>query len=229
MSISLDSFIPLGTFCYSANILKSLGLRSHAYPLDYTFAKLSHISHMLETKFDKLLDKELLYPAITLGPNKSTGHMLYGHLFRHHDLTDESQLSAMKRRVDRLLENLQMGSIYLCTLNEAHGDYVQESTDGVTLSIEQLEFCNRVIEFYQLNRIIMIYLKHGSESDVRVYNLMPRIYLVSVTSSLGVMNTRFDGLGGKVMNTQNGMHLYCSATEKKLRESLVTLYHHLTQ
>jgi hypothetical protein len=230
-SSSALSALSLGTFCYTANILKALGLRKAAYPLDYTFENIGHVNHMLSTNFKYLLDRSLIYPAISNQTRTTTGHLIYGHIFRHHDLINNEVYERMLIRVERLRMSLSAGTACFITLNEAHRDPILKVRDQEINLPKMLEFTEQCISRYSgMNQCIFIQLRHAFESKVHTYTLpsnrthtsvCKRTLIIDVASNIG--NIHIDRLGKKIINIQDGARLYCKKTEGKLKAQIMSI------
>ena len=115
----MTTFVSIGPYCITADILKKYNLRSVAYPFDYIFSSLEMVSHCLRDNFDIFLDKQYHKESIhspvasvhTYYNNFLTTPLLKQHLhgrkdkslFLHHNIKDENIYQSFKRRAHRLL------------------------------------------------------------------------------------------------------------------------------
>lgn len=202
-----QKIVPLGTFCYSANLLKAIGLRRHAYPLDYAFVKPADLVTLISTRFNCLLDIDFLYPCITSG-HITTAHLMYGHIFRHHNLFDKAVLTRMHNRLNRLIEELLSGCTIVLTVNEAHGDVMIKNNAQYNIAYDGLS--RLIAQYNSRNRMLLVQLRYQTEARIDLSTIDTRVRLLDVASSKGQACKEF-------INTQNGLHLYCSRSEIMVR------------
>jgi hypothetical protein len=130
-----NEFISIGPFCGSAAMIKKANLRMLSYPFDHMFSTLDMIEHCIEDNFETLLNENVIYrnDALfrsvgileTCSSNKYYEKFLYNNdiilggysannennslipVFRHHDLTDNSDKTKLERRCKRFLDILK--------------------------------------------------------------------------------------------------------------------------
>jgi hypothetical protein len=145
-------FISIGPYCDAAGILKKHNLRLSSYPFDYIFSSLELIKHAIGDKFHIFLDEQYYRPGTV---STSTRHSFYctyldtdilythhrmsgypvhykvscGNLFNHHNMFDDKNHDAFKRRCDRLLQLLASDTkivfVYYNKYTTAYDDLIE--------------------------------------------------------------------------------------------------------
>jgi len=213
----IETVIPLGTFCFTANILIRLDVRRKAYPFDFTFQKIDYLSYLLRTDFADLFDKQYLYPCIVKSACATTGHLKYGYIFRHHDLFDPIVMEKMCRRLERLRQSLGGGCVAVTTLNEAHDDYllINQSPHIKMASLRILKLLSSLLMHNQSNCLVVIQLRHGPLPMVETIIRQPSLSVIDVVSPLGTKARN------GCINVQDGSRLFCLTSQAKLEKSLL--------
>lgn len=108
-------FCSLGSFCYSAQLLRRNNLREESNPFDWLFSNIDMIKHCIEDDFKSFLDKSYYYSVNPAegSDEKRCQHRLYESddkypVFNHHDpLTIDEHYEHFVRSVDRFRKTLQ--------------------------------------------------------------------------------------------------------------------------
>ena len=170
--------IPMGTFCLPTFLLKKIGLRKEAYPLDYCFCPLRSTIHLLETEFTELLNKAHLKCFIEPTDGRTvTSHSLYHpQMFNHQDLNDKNIYEKLIKRKNRLIERLNEGCDIVILLGH-NEDYIKSSQEIIKISI--------LIKKYNINnRILSIYLSYK--------DIQPKISFVTLNNEANLIKVEFN-------------------------------------
>ena len=119
------TFISIGPYCTTADILKKHKLRNLAYPFDYIFSSLEMVKHCINDRFNIFLDKQyhkqagcrsqhLFYQKFIDTEILRKHHLAYNFpsiamnmtkrdIFLHHNICDEMIYESFVRRCNRLL------------------------------------------------------------------------------------------------------------------------------
>ena len=106
--------VPLGLRCSLSDTLKSVSLRIHALPFDWTYTTLKLIKDILEDNFEKLLDQDCYAyeGSRQQGIHPRVSHRIYrseclrtknidGAMFVHHDPISVLGIRHVRRAVER--------------------------------------------------------------------------------------------------------------------------------
>lgn len=139
-------FCSLGSFCYSAQVLRRNNIRDESNPFDWLFSSVKMVKHCIEDDFNAFLDKSYYYSVNPAegSDEKRCQHSLYESddnypVFNHHDpLTIDEHHKHFVRSVDRFRKTLQSTEkkVFL---------YINRSKDNRNLEellIESLLFTN---------------------------------------------------------------------------------------
>jgi hypothetical protein len=188
-------FIPLGTFCLPAELLKKAALRKEAYPLDYAYSSLPLIRQLLGTSFEKLLDPRYLqhYEADRGTGLACTGHRLFGgRMFLHHDLSDKDLYARFCVRRERLLQRLRDGCVCVSMVN------LCENTSVDTLA-EFREILALLRLYNPRNQLLAFELKEAWMGDaISVHSVRPGFDYVKVVSAVTRLNSSYITTGGEL-------------------------------
>lgn len=95
------TFISVGPYCGTANILQSLNLREKSYPFDYIFSSLEMVKHAINDKFRVFLDKQFYEKGSS---SENMHHSFYSSfietdlLQKHHDLHSLPEIANKSRK-----------------------------------------------------------------------------------------------------------------------------------
>lgn len=103
--------VSLGTHCYAAQLIRSVGLKRASYPFDWIFASPAAVVDMVEDGFARFLDPRQFVP-VPLARRHEPGAGLCAHayyrdalavplMFAHRDPTEPDQLAYYRRCVAR--------------------------------------------------------------------------------------------------------------------------------
>lgn len=197
----LPHIVPLGSFCFSASLLKRHGNRSCAYPFDWSFISLASVVTLVRNNLADLLDENKLTFSVGANGQRLTGHRDYGpNLFYHHDLSIDNTFSAFQRRSQRLITSLQSGSKFLCTVN--YSEY------GPTVFAQLRQLAAVLREKSALNELTAVTLMPGFENDMISTYTSDEFRLILVYS-----NHVRPGDGNYITD---GLRLYSSCLEEDL-------------
>lgn len=193
--------VPLGSFCFSASLLKRHGHRACAYPFDWSFISLASVVKLVRNNLSDLLDESKLIFPVGGNGQQPTGHLDYGsNLFYHHDLSIEQTFNSFQRRSQRLISSLQSGSRFLCTVN--YSEY------GPTVFVELGQLVAALREKSSLNELTAVLLMPGCKNDMISTYVSDGCRLILVYSS----HAR-TGDGNYITD---GLRLYSSCLEDDL-------------
>lgn len=109
-------FCSLGSFCYSAQLLRRNNLREESNPFDWLFSSIDMVKHCIEDDFKSFLDKSYYH---TVGPHEGStkircNHRLYSlnadynPVFNHHNpLENDDDYQHFVRSIDRFKKILK--------------------------------------------------------------------------------------------------------------------------
>lgn len=108
-------YCSLGSFCYSAQILRRNNIRQESNPFDWLFSNIEMVKHCIEDDFNAFLDKSYYYSVNPAegSDEKRCQHKLYESddkypVFNHHDpLTIDEHYQHFVRSVDRFRNTLK--------------------------------------------------------------------------------------------------------------------------
>ena len=149
--------VSLGTSCYSAWPLQSLGLRPTAYPFDWLFSTPAMVTHMLEDRFTTFLDPAYFEPAVRTAPEASRDSRVCHHsyyrenfgvdwVFNHHDLSRPEVAASYRRRVDHFVAALEDGRKILLLMVNIEGETTQASFERLCLAIDRYGTGNTLLQ-----------------------------------------------------------------------------------
>jgi hypothetical protein len=99
----INYVIPLGSNCYVASYLKRNNIKLTSYPFDWIFSYPNDIIDMLETNFEKILDKNCyLYKDDTIDYNFHNIYCPTLRMFNHYNPYKESDYKYVERCINRL-------------------------------------------------------------------------------------------------------------------------------
>jgi len=128
------NIVSIGPLCITAGTLKSVNLRTQAYPFDWIFSSLSMVKDCIETGFSNFLNKDFLVKTGATSSTNTHYKCCQENIFNHHDLTDESTYNTYKRRCERFMNTLKHKGMYMLymvkdTEEEAYGNFLDEFVD----------------------------------------------------------------------------------------------------
>jgi len=191
----MTPFIPLGTFCLPAQLLKKAALRKEAYPLDFAYSSLPLIRHLLSTHFEELLDPRHLQFG---GPDPATGlpvtgHCLFGErMFLHHDLSDQALYERFCARQERLLRRLRDGCVCVSMVNTCENPGVD--------TLAEFKQIHALLKLYNpRNKLFAFELNEAWMGDaISVHPVQPGLDYVKVVSAVTRLNTSYITTGGEL-------------------------------
>jgi hypothetical protein len=97
--------LPIGDFCFGAQLVEDSGGRMKSLPFDWVFTTPKIIQRILNSGFDDFIQIEYLQSQ---HPKRQCGHSLYKNtdFFNHHDPSREPDRSAFQRRIERFKDLL---------------------------------------------------------------------------------------------------------------------------
>lgn len=114
-------FVSLGSYCAVSTALQALGLRKHAYPLDWARSPMDGVAHCVEMEFEDFLT---FSTCQTIGAYQVFGPSAWGGSFWHHDPEAMGSSSEFIRRIDRFLGMgdvpPSMPRVFVRALNSSH-------------------------------------------------------------------------------------------------------------
>lgn len=177
-------YCSVGSFCQSAEILRSLGLREFSGPFDWMYINIDIIKHCLEDDFKSFLDKSN-YQQIEkpMTHNDSIcGHSLYsplidykyetvpGAFFVHEDLTvNDEAYESYSRRIDRFRELIKSDEKLVLLYMYKN----REPENSEKALIEALLFTPFLDKYVKNYRLILIYHSIGEQNHslIKGHNL----------------------------------------------------------
>ena len=110
----MTTFVSIGPYCITADILKKYKLRDSAYPFDYIYSSLEMVSHCIRDEFNMFLNKDHhtqchhspvsskhTYYQKFLDTPLMKQHLQHNYndtsLFLHHNIINEDTYNAFKR------------------------------------------------------------------------------------------------------------------------------------
>lgn len=103
--IEFKEACPIGNYCFSAQFLKEVGVRTCSYPFDWLFTSVSSTTHILKDDFVQFMNKDNFIDVQDVVPNQNgrqAGHKLYHpNFFNHKNPREDKDYQYYERCIDR--------------------------------------------------------------------------------------------------------------------------------
>jgi hypothetical protein len=151
-------FCSLGSFCYSAQLLRRNNLREESNPFDWLFSNIEMVKHCIEDDFKSFLDKSHYY---LVEPYEGSTEMRCNHrlyslnddynpVFNHHNpLENDDHYQHFVRSVDRFKNILKSDQKKVFVyINRPNDD--RNFEDILVEALQFTEFLNKHVSNYTL-------------------------------------------------------------------------------